>query len=290
MPDIGNLEEDVSYDAEAHILDGTTYVVADLISPSSLLVERFRDIQVLIAQERNKTLSPDGKQLLAKYNKYFQNKRKILGAQCPSVEECKASPVGYAFGVIMDSSNPATMWTFRSGESSSTAHIGTSGSSSSQDRHDLPDVNDTQGRVRAEPSPVQQDAAQHQQHGPRRIVTRALNILADVAWSDEADEQLLASLNTRMDSSLRCLSDCGDAVSNALVAYLEAQQGANEQWAAAMVAGRAAYDALGIASVLSREYHQQRNVYMVLHQELLDCLARRRAWRKRSRDEMSGED
>jgi hypothetical protein len=290
VPDIGNLEEDVSYDAEANILDGTTYVVADIITPSSLLVERFRDIQVLIAQERNKTLSPDGKLLLAKYNKYFQNKRKLLGAQCPSIEECKASPVGYAFGVIMDSSNPATMWTFRSGESASDAHTSATGPSS-QDRHYLPDSNRTRGRLGVEPSPVHhQDSAQHQQHGPRRIATRALNILADVAWSDEADAQLLASLNTRLDSSLRCLSDCGDAVSNALVAYLEAQQGANEQWAAAMVAGRAAYDALGIATVLSREYHQQRNVYMVLHQEFLDCLARRRLWRKRSRDEMSEED
>ena len=131
MPDIGNLEEDVSYGAEAHILDGTTYdVVADTITPSSLLVERFRDIQVLIAQERDKALSPDGKLLLAKYNKYFQNKRKLLGAQCLSIEECKASPVGYAFGVIMDSSNPATMWAFPSGESAYDAHTGATGPSS----------------------------------------------------------------------------------------------------------------------------------------------------------------
>ena len=72
-------------------------------------------------------------------------------------------------------------------------------------------------------------------------------------------------------------------------AYLAAQQVANERWAEAMVAGRAAYDALGIATVLSREYHQQRNVYMVLHQEFLDCLALRRLGRKRSRDEMSEE-
>ena len=268
--------EEMASRTDLHALEGTTYVVAKNISVSVMMVDRFRALRELIQQEKDKIISEDDRAVLKKYNKYFQNKRKTPGTVFPSVEECRASTIGYACGVIMDTTDPETMWAMFDiaadpDPASTTGHEGTS----QQGNVDLPSIN-TASHPSGTPS--------NQPARPSSSMD-SLSLLALAAWTDEGNEQLLTALNQRLDSSLLCLGTCSEAVSKAMGEFMERQHHANQQWLLALQTGRAAYDALASATSISREFNQLRNAHMVLQHEFLDCLTRHRVSRKRGRDE-----
>jgi hypothetical protein len=125
------------------------------------------------------------------------------------------------------------------------------------------------GKHSTQPAHSQPHSTLH--HGRRKsTVMDSLALLAHAAWTDEGDKQLLPTRSTAMSKAM------GD--------FLESQHFANQKWLEAIMhsGGRASYDALASTT---GELQQLKNARMVLHHEFLECLARRRASRKRSWDE-----
>lgn len=209
--------------------------------------------------------------LLKKYNKYFQNKKSGLDPlTLPTKEQCQASGIGSAYGVMMDRADGRTVWPpvdLDPAQAQSTGLAGTR----------------MQGSAPSRPSTTQQrDRPSSSQ--PFEVSSDSLSLLALAAWTGDGDEQLLQMLHQRLDSNMTCLSSCSEAMSRAIGDFVETQHRTSHYWLEAMRAGEAAFRALATVTTISREFYPLCNAQKALHEEYFRCLNRCHASRKRGRD------
>lgn len=240
------------------LLTNTSLVAYDGVTVTPLFAERLMAYIDVLRKQRHTSaiLSAEEQSAFTGISKYFKNlrkKRKDRHFLIPSEAECLESPLGLAYGLVWDTSDPSTAWPVSPPLHASDQLPGSSSVTAALESH---------AAARPNPLTVLVEAASVYSGFRDSMGTNGARLLADIQYDVQAHQADFEA--------------CGARASLAHRDYLDKQAAAVLQWNLAHKLGFEAYDALCTARALSEELNHRQKHQFELLQEFDECSTRMR--------------